>query len=338
MRRLSFACRMRINLWHLFLVFLIFLTVQNRTYITSFLSSSHRCVNIAQIPAVDRERLDLFLDEILYKNRIIYVLCGSKPMGIASYCSLPIPGKEEKHNKIKREGWHTWCKYRHLFPSEKLILRSIGNEKSDSTIFILFLHKMHFKEEVKKNRIIFEKNLEKKIDLEELVSIFENDPDPFQKALKQDHLLKGILFGYGVQNSQAFVQRMKMESLEETSIGSEIFEMLATRQEFFSGHKKIHPLNLNKSCRPHEKFNEKIKKLSNNITTRKHIKTFRKNNSEIKILQDQVDHPAFCLPIFAADPNLPETEQLRKRYSDERSEIIKKYHSKNLFEVFIANL
>jgi hypothetical protein len=296
--------------------------------------------DVIQIPQTDRSLLNLFFQQILYSDRAIYVLCGSKPMGMLSYSSLPIAGEEEEHNRIKREGWETWCRYRHLFPSKKLVMRSIGDEKDDARIIILLLHRAHFEEVLEKHRAIFEKTLNKEINIEELVSHFEWDANPFESVLGKDHILTGILFGYGIQNSQAFAQRMDMDPSKKSPFGPEVIEMLIARNDLFTGEKKIESLHLSQLHHPREKFCKKMEKLCRKTSPRnaQKIRTVEERDPRVEILQDDENHPVFGLPVFAADPNLPETKALQKKYSEERREILKKYQGRDLLDVFIENL
>src|SRR5262245_663806 len=59
--------------------------------------------NFSHISHKDLHVLEEFFQEVLYHERMIYVLCGSKPMGTCSFFSSSI--KETNHNKKIRKGW-----------------------------------------------------------------------------------------------------------------------------------------------------------------------------------------------------------------------------------------
>ena len=298
---------------------------------------------LSQIPERDCVILEEFFSRVLHKERMVYVLCGSKPMGIVNYFSLPIPGGESKQNRVMREGWHTWRRYQHMFRSKKLLLRSIGNEGTDDSITILFLNKQHFKETLEKQSELFEKVLGKKLNAEDILLRFEQDVDPLKSVLKKNHLLMGVLLGYGLYNSQAFQKRLEHSLYREGQIhlfkarsdDRTLIDVFVARKHLLAGQKKISSLSLKVSQRYLMKLCDRIEKSCKGAD---HSFTGLSSKPKTCILKDRENHPLFGLPIFDADPNAPETHELLEKYSRERRQIAQKYQNRPLLEVFIENL
>lgn len=321
---------------------LLFLLFLGAVIEISSLSKKDDSNNLSLISDKDQLLLEQFLREVLYEERLIYVLCGSKPMGTCAYLSSPI--EETSHNKKIREGWKVWCRYQHLFPSQKLFIKSIGDEDRENYITLLFLHKPHFKDTLENHRKIFEKYLGDNINTDEMLTRFELDADPFKSVLKNNHALIGILFGFGVQNSFAFQKKCDEDPYPEQEIqlfsitpnDQGIVNALVARNHLFVGEKKLHSLNFKESHQHNIELFERIERSCCKRGFGKNIKLFQEKKP--KKLENRKEHPDFGLPIFAVDQELAETKQLREKYSKEREKTIQKYQRRNLLEVFIENL
>ena len=314
---------------------ILFLFLVGWTILSSFDSN--------EVPEKDRAVLENFLNATLFKERIAYVLFGSKPVGTISFMSLPIPGNEPDHNKILREGWEMWCRYRQLLASEKWIVKSIGNEEENGFITVLFLHKDHFKEVVEKHRDVFENILQETVEVEKMLAQFEADSDPFQSVLRKQHVLIGILFGFGRDNSLAFQRDSEAPSAHELKINlfgnktneGPMLEILRTRNELFSGQRNIQSLNLIESRKRFIRLYRKLDEICD--AQQCSIKHLENRVTEMKLLDDPENNPVLGLPVFSADPRIPETKKLREKYCKERKEILQKCQGKSMLAVYIEN-
>ncbi len=152
-------------------------------------------------------------------------------MGTACYTSSLIPEADSVPiNQVLKEGWKTWSKYQRYFPKKKMIFRIIGSEENDCTIKILLIHKEHFRNIVFKHQKLFESVLGQKIDITKMLKSFEHDEDPIRTVLKNNHLLLGILYGFGVHNSQRFLARWeeveKLRSCHKFRSQREMYESI----------------------------------------------------------------------------------------------------------------
>jgi len=157
----------------------------------------------------DKNRLYNLMSILFADDSFAYVILGSKPMSWSGYLKpFPFHGWQlfydslSKYNRNFREGWKTWLKYRHLFPSE-----SIWSEISDDSpnhVSVLIVNNKRFKEVVSENQKDFEMIMHKEIIDGDIILQEAKHRPLISTILKHNQALFGILLGYGRDNSWNF--------------------------------------------------------------------------------------------------------------------------------------
>ncbi len=169
--------------------------------------------NISIIPHQDKVLLENFFKHLLISERFAYTLYGDKPMSM-SYCL-------HTHDSLKQrtstsypftlEQWKTWEKHKHLFPCKNFALRRIAASKTGES-WILLINKKRFLTTVDKHIKLFQTTENLSVDSQHLLHIFLTHPKPFKKAFRNRTLLKGILFGFGKNNSSLYHRKQAIET------------------------------------------------------------------------------------------------------------------------------
>ena len=232
----------------------------------------------------EKQELKLLFHYLFAEHELGYTLFGDKPM---SFCLLPTAllciATHEHFFKIYMQGNHSFTrglaawdklKTKNFHARYSLILRDKDGKHPFSAILI---NKKAFKKEFNKNKNVLQKKYGNDITATSFLEDLENKKSCLQ-TLFQDHLLLGILLGYGRRNAELFQRRATLSS-------SEI-------RIPFSPYPK--------PMKPFSSIEEELKYLD------QHLQLLRSKN--IWLLR--------VIPVnFAADPNHPETICLKKKYA-----------------------
>ncbi len=246
---------------------------------------------IHEIPSSDRWAIESFFRIFLLKDAGAYTLFWDKPVTFDSYFdSSPDEMTSSSHrycleNKQMREGWETWEKHQHLFPSNRFLLkaRRLDNEKVE----IILINKPNFIKMINKNLSAFQAVIGEKISASELLKRYERGNLPLFDLLKRHHGLLGILLGFGKRNAWLFQNRDRI---------------LDNFQQFTL---KINPLP------------------SPGFKTLEEERSYYQNTLTGAFTEDNCRkcYKFLYLPGFVVDPDSPETQELREKYVRQREQI-----------------
>lgn len=139
---------------------------------------------------------EFFDSDLFHMEPFAYTLFGSKPISVAFKPSI----------KRTKRGWEAWKKIAPYFNSKKFAIQEY-QLRGDPFIFVANL------EEVEKvfyqNHKLFEKELRRHLSFEMIKQAIIDQNELFQKIM-DNHLLLGILFGFGTRNAQIFTENQKL--------------------------------------------------------------------------------------------------------------------------------
>lgn len=152
-----------------------------------------------------------FIKHHFYRDNFAYTLFGDKPLSLGAFALVePVSVINPlflHFNSISLKRWETWKKYAKYFPMRNYLL--FEQDGGDNRKFIFFINKLAFVSCVKNHQAIFDKELGKKVEGEQLLLDFAEGKTPLWK----NQLLLGILLGYGECNARLFAERAKIEEL-----------------------------------------------------------------------------------------------------------------------------
>lgn len=284
--------------------------------------------NISIIPLEDQEKLKAFFTILIKDHNFAYTLFGEKPCSIAGYMKasefhdglVPLTYFE---SSIFDEGWKSWCKYLHLFPSDNFVMKLIIYEGSPQYRSILIINKKAMLAVLKTHKKTIQKHLQVSLNENEILTkIIEDD----KLWLSSSPTIEGILLGFGEPNSNLF------EKCRELSL----FINKNSYPPFKCHWNKLSELGLlfvqgysSKELEPiSDSFNNFTQTTSsidelNNLTQTRQIFELRGSD---QFLED------FHSPVFVIVPNSSETESLYKIYAENREKISKAYQGKPFIE------
>ena len=167
---------------------------------------------IRKIPLDDRAALEAFFRVLILEEGGAYVLFGGKPMAFTAYfdsCGINIRTARSWHNysenRIIKNGWVVWEKYRSLFPSNHFVLECKPFDKRRSEVCLINIGK--FRKTMDENLKDFQSLLGPSVTPEFLLKKYQKGNTALFKLLKEDHASLGILLGFGLKNSRIFQER-----------------------------------------------------------------------------------------------------------------------------------
>lgn len=180
--------------------------------LTSFQIYSSPETNISeilhQLPESDREDLDRFIKLLFVNNEMAYTLFGSKPITSYGFFKSTLSHPLIYNCLIIEKGWNAWLKNRHLFPSERFVLKKEECQGLASFVFFYLINRDAAFSKIKQHLELFKENLEKNITPEEILNRLCSD-EPIRNVLFSQ-FISGIFFGYGENNSRAFEKESEM--------------------------------------------------------------------------------------------------------------------------------
>lgn len=152
-----------------------------------------------------------FIKRHFYRDNFAYTLFGDKPLSLEAFAlvePVSVINPISLHfNSISVKRWETWKKYATYFPMKNYLL--FEQHGKDNQKFIFFINKQAFVSCVRNHQAIFDEELGKKVEGEQLLLDFAEGKTPLWK----NQLLLGILLGYGECNARLFAERAKIEEL-----------------------------------------------------------------------------------------------------------------------------
>ncbi len=207
-------------------------------------SSQHITQILHTLTQEERSSLEWFFR--CFAQDSSYVLFGTKPMAFCHIrkidaCNLPVSNVynfmdsiSQFHlcNLLKKDGWETWGKYQHLFPSSNYIFVE-NNDPKSTTIFLI--NKREFLKKITENIAIFRDTLGTQVTPQKILTECLQSNNIIKEVLKNNDALLGILLGFGTHNAQLF---WRMQQLEEarTPETEEEYKNLQSRLAAFSDH------------------------------------------------------------------------------------------------------
>jgi hypothetical protein len=158
---------------------------------------------LAILTPLERELVQELFNRFFFFDGFAYTLLGSKPM---SEGRLLPTGKAWM-------GWDAWEKLSPHFRSQKFLIRKCVY---DGYNFVLVANLKEVEKIYYQNRGYFDRAFGELMTLDRLITCIKDDGPLFQEMM-HDHLLLGILFGYGARNAEIFVHNHPY-SLEDERI------------------------------------------------------------------------------------------------------------------------
>lgn len=193
-------------------LFIISLTVVLKLYPTSLLEG---------VSKEDEERLELFFENLIKYSTLGYSLCGDKPVSLEHVPDLnraPVLKAPKAYftyswYSIIGLGWECWLRNAHRFPSKNYCLRS-----SDDLHAIILINKKATLKVISENIDLFQKQLNTNQSPAEILN--ELCTSEHCMILNSNHVINGLLFGYGKNNTLAFTSARNCQRLKNFSLGT----------------------------------------------------------------------------------------------------------------------
>jgi hypothetical protein len=256
----------------------------------------------------DRLAIDTFFRIFLLKSAGAYTLFSDKPMTFDSYFD-PFAGewtslcrRSYLENMQLRKGWEAWEKYQHLFPSHQFLLQS--RRLNSNQVELVLIHKKHVIQIMKQHLSDFQKVMGEKITPLELLSRYQKGDVALFDLLKEHHGLLGILLGFGKRNAWLYQKRERIS------------------EDFYPFTLKTHPY-------PSPGFKTLAEERAYYQNTLTGAFTHENSRKCFKFLY---------VPGFVADPESTETQELQKKYLQQRSFIHAIYSHGNFLETTLKRL
>lgn len=167
--------------------------------------------NILIIPVEDKEKLQDLMQKLFAEDSFAYTILGNKPVSWGIYHNpLPFSSWEDFFNSFSdynctlRNGWKTWEKYSHLFPSTLLWIESA--KCYPGSISILLVNEEQFNIIVDNNKKDFEEVLQRKVINGSQLLKEAKSRSLIHDVLKGHQALIGTVLGYGRDNSWQFLE------------------------------------------------------------------------------------------------------------------------------------
>jgi hypothetical protein len=169
-------------------------------------------LHVFSLPVKDKKRLLCFMRTLFAEDNFAYTLLGSKPLSWVSYKKpFPFSGFStfwdsfRKYHSNLRQGWETWSKYSHLFPTTAFWAESPSCHPGWNSILIVNEEK--FNDVVNNHKEDFQNVLHREtVDGFQLLGEAKNQ-SLMDEVLKGHQALIGIVLGYGRNNSWEFMKR-----------------------------------------------------------------------------------------------------------------------------------
>lgn len=256
----------------------------------------HAHASLEQISPNDQVVLTEFFRKLLCP--FAYTLFGDKP--VSTECFEINKESPDILRRPSYEGYRTWKKYVHLFPSKNYLFL-FYEDIEDNYCEITLVNKQAVREAFEQNREKFIDVLGPKMDAEKLLDMIVQKKSLWKTPFRYREDLIGILLGFGKINAELFQKRN--EILGKGPV------IKKKRTEPSPGYASI---------------DEELEALNT---------TLRVSNFTGKASLKYIN-----LPGFVKDCNHPETQALIRKYKAQRKNITKRYSKGNILEVTLQQL
>jgi hypothetical protein len=252
----------------------------------------------------------LLLEQLFYSlfngEHFSYTLFGDKPMSFSNYSTTLFDDNEDfpSLSELKfRKRWKTWKKYESFFPMNYYLLIECSSDRKNKKN-IYFINKKYFVDTVDKHLSLFQSVLKENITGRLLLAKIENNPN-FLSFLNDQHLLLGILLGYGEHNARLYHKRAKLSPFI---------------------YKKEIPTPPIQVPNPSKGFTSLQEEFDSYFAI-------------LTLFGDPNYSPLIIHPVhFVADHNHPETKILQEKYKDMQGKLSAIYSKRNFLEVTLLKL
>ena len=282
----------------IFIFFLILLIPGTST--SASISKSEIAEKIQAIPLEDHEKIEKFFRKLLFHHPFAYTLFGDKPVSIECF-NLD---KEQKPQLVgtSSEGYETWKKYIHLFPSSNYLFLFYENI-NEKFCEITLINKNAFRQIVDKYREKFAEVFGSKVTSQKLLTFLMEKQSLWNTPMKNRDDLIGILLGFEKFNAELFQRR------EEIWIRKGKAGITKRRTKPSPGYASVE-----------EEFE----------AIQSSVQSFDK--------EEKPSIHYMRLPYFMAVPDHQETIQLSRKYSEQRKRITQRYAKGDVLEITFQQL
>lgn len=180
----------------------------------------------------DKAWIEKFFKDFFLEAPVIYTIFGTKPMSCITinkatknewieaskpyWKNLPEKRKKKALNELENycetydlyENWDKWISWKKNYPNSPFLFRKQSTE-FDKIFNVYIINAKEVLWSLQKNYLTFSQELGSTFDPLEVTLDFENSQSNFWDQVLSNHLLQGILFGFGEKNSYFFSREMK---------------------------------------------------------------------------------------------------------------------------------
>ncbi|MBU6383961.1 MAG: hypothetical protein KGR16_06575 [Verrucomicrobia bacterium] len=211
-------------------------------FVISFLSGCFHSNQKLDLSEAERTAIEPLFRYLLFDNHGAFVLFGSKPM-----CDALLPSQLDREEAQKmldkmpehlrqrvrclemkedlQQAWEAWEKIRHRFRISKYVFARVSD-----TIFLVNVENV--KKIMNDNYSMFEIALGGEFSPEGIVWEMLCSHSVSWKKLLQNHIAMGLLYGFGKDNAERFMQSMHLEADPYFSTDERVNILEATASNF----------------------------------------------------------------------------------------------------------
>ena len=171
------------------------------------------------ITGEERLWLEQFFKTLMFENKGIYTLYGSKPMTsmVVYYYSQEeineikeLMTEEEKRNSVTveddffSENWEKWTKIQDRFPMKRYLLFKQDIPDDPKVAFVYFVDILNLALTLNEHYPMIKTIIDEDFNPFDVASECADPNSEFWKKIESHSALTGILFGYGAKNSWCF--------------------------------------------------------------------------------------------------------------------------------------
>lgn len=258
----------------------------------------------------ERRDLEAFFRYLFYKEGFSFVSIGEIPVSFAGFIDLKNCAQdliyilknvrtdgylEDNYSEqvTVNRGWIVWQKIQEECSKKNLILKQVKDD--DNYIYLMIINKENFVNVYNQYRDYFEKELGP-YPLDQLLADFCSSQYPFTDVLKDSRILRGILLGFGVHNTELYDRLRKisiqLEMLRNmNAVDTEEYRQLVLEEK---------------------DLNQKLRVVS---------------------WPEDQDHKIICARKFKVEPTHTETQKLIAQYLSDLEKIKDSYKDKDFLDV-----
>ena len=251
------------------------------------------------IPVDDLRDIHTLFQTLFFKNGFAYTCFGDKAVSCEFF---NLNEEADRLDHVSPIPLNVWKRYECLFPMRNFVFVFYDN-KEEKLAEITLINKHAFKTVFDIHRQDFASLFGPQISAEALLHLLIEKGSMWNTALKNREDLIGILLGFGKINAQLYQKRA---------------EILGNKMRV----SHLQKVRLSPSI-GYRTLDEELSYLQT------HLKRASDENALLHTIP---------LPGFAGDKQHPETKQLLKKYSEQRSHFSKKYAQGDLLEITLEQL